>query len=169
MVQEFTKQLADGIEVKEAIKIVEAQQKKMATFFSLDDVGGLVKGGRVTGAIVKVFKLLKLKPIVQTEVKNHFAGMGKNFEMNTTKILNRIKKLFSAHKLDKSNILHFGVLDGGISAAQIETMKKKAENIFNIDYDLIDVKPVPTCVLCHTRKGSYGYAIEANFEHENSK
>jgi DegV family protein with EDD domain len=102
-------------DVKEIVETVENLFKYTATYFSCEDLSGMTSGGRVTKTLVKVIKLLKLKPIIKLDNKNQYGGIGKNYQTITKKIISSIqndfKKQLTPDKIKNVAIYYSGYDD----------------------------------------------------------
>jgi fatty acid-binding protein DegV len=151
------------MKAEEACLKVEKEFEHICVYFSCENTDGLLKGGRVGPVARKLFKTFKIKPIINVDTTNHLAGIGKSFDGIITKIITLIKKQFDG-TMDASNILHIGILNGYTSQERINHIIKKVKHAFNVDDSVIEVNYIPTTVLVHTYKGSYGIAVECSLK-----
>jgi len=122
----------------------------------------MLSGGRVTKAIVKVIQFFKIKPIILLDGKNHYAGMGKNYQTIVDKIIQKIDEDYD-HKLNPQNIKMIGLYYAGYDDVKKNYIINKITNFFKVDASIIKIMWVPTVILAHVRKDAYGIMVAADF------
>jgi DegV family protein with EDD domain len=68
----------EGKTVEEAAAWAEANKLKLCHFFTVDDLGHLRRGGRVSGAAAFIGSLLKIKPLLHVDNAGKLIPIGKN-------------------------------------------------------------------------------------------
>lgn len=66
-----------GGSIEEVAKWVEDNKLRFAMWFTVDDLGCLKRGGRLSGAAAMTATLLNIKPILQVDDEGHLVGNGK--------------------------------------------------------------------------------------------
>ncbi len=150
---------------KEIVSKCEQLYLNTDTYFSCEDVSDLLKGGRVTQGIIKVVKLLKLKPIILLDTKNQKAGMSRNYRDNAQKMIKLINEDYE-NKLQTSDIESIAVYYSGYEEEKKNFLLDTFAKAFNFLKEKIVIRWVPTVVLAHTRKGAYGITICTKTPHK---
>lgn len=152
-------------EPKEIVKECEDYYLNTDTYFSCEDISDLLRGGRVTSGIVKIIKMLKLKPIILLDTKNQRAGMSKNYQDAIGKIIDNIDKDYDK-KLSSDDIEHLGIYYSGYEDTKKDFILDSVSKAFNYPKEKILIRWVPTIVLAHTRKGAYGITVATKTPHK---
>ncbi|MDR1234833.1 MAG: DegV family EDD domain-containing protein [Mycoplasmataceae bacterium] len=154
-----------GKDVKTIVSEAEQHFNKISTYFSCEDSSGMTSGGRVSKAIVKAINLFKLKPIIQLDGKNHYGGIGKNYNNIIKKIIKSINNDFQ-NKLLAENILNISIYYAGYEDKKKETIINLLAEGFKFPKDKIAVRWLPNVVLIHAHRGAYGVSLESSIEHK---
>jgi DegV family protein with EDD domain len=127
------------IQINDILAKVDEMYKHIVTYFSCEDLSGMLMGGRVTKAIVKVINFLKLKPIIKLDNKNHYAGVGKNYKTVTKKIINAICDDFS-NNITTEQIKRIGIYYSGYDDQKKEDILNMVTTAFNFPKDKILIR-----------------------------
>ncbi len=149
---------------KEIVEECENYYLNTDTYFSCEDITDLLRGGRVTASIVKIIKMLKLKPIILLDTKNQRAGMSKNYQDATDKIIASINKDYNKN-LCEDDIEHLGIYYSGYDDEKKNYILDSVSKAFNYPKEKILIRWVPTIILAHTRKGAYGITVATRIPH----
>jgi fatty acid-binding protein DegV len=91
----------------------EQLYSKIVTFFSCEDVRGIISGGRGSKTVLHAIKFLRLKPIIQLDNKNQYAGIATNYKSAMKKIIAKIRSDYKGVELNAQNINHISIYYSG--------------------------------------------------------
>lgn len=146
--------------IMEILKDAESVNDKTFTIFSVEDTSGMKSGGRITNTILHAIDFLKLQPIIRLNVKNEYAGVTKNYQSGIKKMIKAAQKWYAPIKNVKPEFacIYFS----GYDDTKFTYIKNAIIEAFKINANNICVRWIPSCVLIHTKLGSYGFSLLLN-------
>ncbi|MDR0985984.1 MAG: DegV family protein [Mycoplasmataceae bacterium] len=157
-----------NLDINQIINHAENNYNRICTYFSCEDLSGMIKGGRATKAVMHVIKFLHLKPIIQLDNKNQYGGVGRDYQHIIKKIIKNIHKDFN-EDLTPDKIINIGIYQAGYDKTKEDYILNEISNSFNYPKEKILIRFIPNCVLCHTHRGAYGISIETSLLRKNKE
>jgi fatty acid-binding protein DegV len=151
--------------------VTDAEQlySNIVTFFSCEDVRGIISGGRGSKNVLHAIKFLRLKPIIQLDNKNQYAGIATNYKNAMKKIIAKIRSDYEGVELNAENIIRISIYYSGYEQEKRSYIINALVEAFNFPIEKITVRWLPATVLIHTRFGSYGVSVETNISHKQKQ
>lgn len=142
------------------VKYAEAYRHKTICYFACRNLNGLVASGRVPKAISKIFKLVKIYPLIKMEAENHLEKIIKNWDNIPNTMIKSVIKTYGG--LKPSEIRKVTVLTAGNSQEYINQFKTDLAAALKVDPQLVEVRWAPNIFINIVLKGSIGVHLIAN-------
>jgi hypothetical protein len=85
-------------------------------------------------------KFLKLKPIIECDVKNQYAGISTNYRSSIKKIIHLIKNSYKGADLTLQNVLNIGIYYSGYAEEKKNYIINTLAKAFNFPAEKIIVR-----------------------------
>ncbi len=148
------KMITEGKSVREIIAAVKNVKKKVDTYFVLDTLEYLIKGGRIGKVAGTIGQLLNIKPIIHVNEEGiyHTVSKARGKKQSVQKLLQYIEENHLSKGRYNIHVVHGGVPEEG------EEVKKQLESMEGIER--ITLRPLTPSLSVHTGKGLVGLIAE---------
>lgn len=146
--------IKEGKSFDEIVKEAKDFKNKINTYFVLDTLEYLIKGGRIGKVSGTIGQLLNIKPIIHVNEEGiyHTIEKSRGKKQSIIKLIEYIKKHHLDLKACNVHIVHGGVIKEG------EEVKKQLEAIKTINS--ITIRQLTPSLSVHTGKGLIGLIVE---------
>jgi DegV family protein with EDD domain len=143
----------------ELVDFAHKLRPNISTYFSCEDLGGLIRGGRGKAAL-KAVNFLHLKPVLKINIGIELAGLGRNFKNNMQKMVDVIKSNYKQIKISPNKVRNIALYYSLYAEDKKRILLEIISKSLNFSIDKIRVRLLPAAILIHTLRGSYGIAAE---------
>lgn len=146
--------IKDGKSFQDIISMVKSRKNKVNTYFVLDTLEYLIKGGRIGKVSGTIGQLLNIKPIIHVNEDGiyHTVEKARGKKQSINKLLEYVEKNHLSKFAANIYIVHGGVLEEG---KEVEELVKKLPNVKSIN-----LRQLTPSLSVHTGKGLIGLIVE---------
>lgn len=151
----YTQELVkEGLNLDEILEKIEARRKEIQTYFVLDTLEYLIKGGRIGKVSGTIGQLLNIKPIihVNTDGIYHSVDKARGKKQAVAKLIGILKEQYLSQDDYNVFVMHGGTL------SEAKEMEEAVKNLKGVNSTKI--RQITPSLAVHTGPGLVGLIIE---------
>ncbi|MDR3163840.1 MAG: DegV family protein [Mycoplasmataceae bacterium] len=144
---------------QQLVEIANNMRNQLPTYFSCENLNGLIRSGRAKTAL-KAVNFLRFKPVLRINVGIELAGLGRNFKVNMQKMISHIKSRYKDLKDNHQKIKKVALYYSLYSDEKKHSLLKIIAEGLQFPISQIRIRLLPSVILVHTLAGAYGLTVE---------